>query len=281
MGAALSVFGYRIAMLASGALALILADQLGWRTTYFVMSGFMLVGMLTAFKAPEPDVAAAAPRSLTGAVIQPLRDLLMRRGAMALLLLVMLYKFGDALAGTLTTAFLIRGVGFSLTDVGAVNKVFGLISLLVGGITGGLMLTRMRLVTALLAFGVLQAVSNLSFAWLAWAGKSYPLLVFTIGFENFASGLGTAAFVAFAMALCNHSFSATQYALLSALASVGRILFGPAAGGMVQSLGWDGFFVLTFVAALPGLGLVWLMRENIDAAERSSRPVGAAPPAAA
>jgi PAT family beta-lactamase induction signal transducer AmpG len=226
-------------------------------------------------------VAAAAPRSLTGAVIQPLRDLLMRRGAMALLLLVMLYKFGDALAGTLTTAFLIRGVGFSLTDVGAVNKVFGLISLLVGGITGGLMLTRMRLVTALLAFGVLQAVSNLSFAWLAWAGKSYPLLVFTIGFENFASGLGTAAFVAFAMALCNHSFSATQYALLSALASVGRILFGPAAGGMVQSLGWDGFFVLTFVAALPGLGLVWLMRENIDAAERSSRPVGAAPPAAA
>jgi PAT family beta-lactamase induction signal transducer AmpG len=277
MGAALSVFGYRIAMLASGALALILADQLGWRTTYFVMAGFMIVGMMTAFKAPEPDVVAAAPRSLTDAVIQPLRDLLMRRGALALLLLVMLYKFGDALAGTLTTAFLIRGVGFSLTDVGAVNKVLGLISLLAGGIAGGLMLTRMRLVTALLAFGVLQAVSNLSFAWLAWVGKSYPLLVFTIGFENFASGLGTAAFVAFAMALCNHSFSATQYALLSALASVGRILFGPAAGGMVQSLGWDGFFVLTFVAALPGLGLVWLMRKNIDAAERSSRPVGAAP----
>lgn len=276
MGAALSVFGYRMAMLASGALALILADQFGWRATYFLMAALMLTGMVTAFKAPEPDAVAAVPQSLADAVIQPLRDLLFRRGAIALLLLVMLYKFGDALAGTLTTAFLIRGVGFSLTDVGAVNKVLGLVSLLLGGIAGGLLLTRMRLVTALLAFGVLQAVSNLSFAWLAWVGKSYPLLVFTIGFENFTSGMGTAAFVAFAMALCNHSFSATQYALLSALASVGRIMFGPAAGGMVQGLGWDGFFLLTFVAALPGLGLVWLMRDNIDAAERSRHPVGAA-----
>jgi PAT family beta-lactamase induction signal transducer AmpG len=270
MGAAVSVFGYRIAMLASGALALVLADQIGWRATYFLMAALMLAGTVVAWKSPQPESPARAPAALRDAVVQPLRDLFLRRGALALLALVMLYKFGDALAGTLTTAFLLRGVGFSLTDVGAVNKVLGLASLLLGGLIGGVLLTRLSLVRALLIFGALQAISNLSFAWLAWAGKSYPLLVFTVGFENFASGLGTAAFVAFAMALCNHSYSATQYALLSALASVGRILFGPTAGGMVQGLGWDGFFVLTFVAALPGLALVWVMRHHIDEVEQGS-----------
>lgn len=272
MGAAVSVFGYRIAMLASGALALILADHLGWRITYFCMAVLLLIGMAATWLAPEPETPAGVPSTLGDAVVQPLRDLFSRNGALALLLLVMLYKFGDALAGTLTTAFLIRGVGFTLTEVGAVNKVFGLASLLLGGLLGGVLLTRMSLVRALLVFGALQAISNLSFAWLAWAGKSTALLVFTVGFENLASGMGTAAFVAFAMALCNHSFSATQYALLSALASLGRILFGPTAGGLVEGLGWGGFFVLTFVAALPGLALVWTMRQNIAEVERAAAP---------
>jgi PAT family beta-lactamase induction signal transducer AmpG len=130
------------------------------------------------------------------------------------------------------------------------------------------LLVKMSLVRALLLFGSLQAVSNLSFAVLAWAGKSYPLLVFTVAFENLASGMGTAAFVAFAMALCNHRFSATQYALLSALASLGRILFGPVTGELVAHLGWANFFVLTFFAALPGLWLVWRMRAEITLVER-------------
>lgn len=272
MGAAVGVFGYRIAMLVSGALALILADQIGWRTTYFLMATVMLVGAVTAWLAPEPAAPADAPRTVRAAVVQPIADLFSRPGALALLALVMLYKFGDALAGTLTTAFLIRGVGFSPTDVGVVNKGLGLAALLIGALVGGTALARMSLVRALLIFGVLQAVSNLSFAWLALAGKSYPLLIFTVGFENLASGMGTAAFVAFAMALCNHSFSATQYALLSALASLGRILFGPMAGSMVEGLGWDGFFVLTFFAALPGLALVWVMRENIAAVDNRAAP---------
>ena len=272
MGAAVGVFGYRIAMLASGALALILADQIGWRTTYMLMAALMLVGAATALLAPEPAVPADMPRSLREAVARPLADLFGRPGALALLALVMFYKFGDALAGTLTTAFLIRGVGFTPTDVGVVNKGLGLAALLVGALVGGTILTRMSLFRALFIFGVLQAVSNLSFAWLALAGKSYPLLIFTVGFENLASGMGTAAFVAFAMALCNHSFSATQYALLSAIASLGRILFGPLAGNMVEGLGWDGFFVLTFFAALPGLALVWVLRANIAEVERGSAP---------
>jgi MFS transporter, PAT family, beta-lactamase induction signal transducer AmpG len=274
MGAAVSVLGYRIAMLASGGLALILADRIGWRHTFFIMAALMAVGLATSLFAPEPAVRGTPPRSLRAAVVEPLRDLMSRSGALQLLALIALYKFGDALAGTLTTAFLIRGVGFSLTDVGTINKILGLASLLAGGLLGGLLLVRMSLVRALLLFGALQAISNLSFALLAWAGKSYPLLVFAVGFENLASGMGTAAFVAFAMALCNHSFSATQYAILSALASLGRILFGPVTGGLVEVMGWANFFVLTFFAALPGLWLVWRMRRQIGAVERAQPQAG-------
>lgn len=274
MGAAVGVFGYRMAMLASGGLALILADQVGWRAAYLLMAVLMAIGLVTSVLAPEPEAPSVPPRSLIDAVVLPLADLFARRGAVTLLALVMLYKFGDALAGTLTTAFLIRGVGFTPTDVGLVNKFLGLAALLLGALAGGVVLARLSLYRALLVFGVLQAVSNLSFAWLAWAGKSYPLLVFAVAFENLASGMGTAAFVALAMALCNSSFSATQYALLSALASLGRVLFGPVTGGLVASIGWADFFVVTFVAALPGLWLVWYMREQIGAAESSRRAPG-------
>ncbi|MBI2316440.1 MAG: MFS transporter [Betaproteobacteria bacterium] len=265
MGAAVGVFGYRIAMLASGAAALVLADQVGWRSAYLIMAALMAVGLATSLLAPEPAQPAAPPATLREAVVQPLSDLFARPGALSLLALVMLYKFGDALAGTLTTAFLIRGAGFTPTDVGVVNKFLGLGALLLGALSGGVLLARMSLYRALMIFGALQAISNLSFAWLAWAGKSYPLLVFAVGFENLASGMGTAAFVAFAMGLCNASFSATQYALLSALASLGRVLFGPATGALVVWVGWIDFFIITFIAALPGLWLVWAMREQIDA----------------
>ena len=270
MGAAVGVLGYRIAMLASGGLALILADQIGWRSTYFLMAALMGIGVLTSFLAPEPATPPDTPRSLADAVAAPLRDFFSRRGALSLLLLIILYKFGDALAGTLTTAFLIRGVGFDLTEVGVVNKWFGFASLVTGALLGGALMAKMSLYRALLFFGVLQAISNLSFAVLAWAGKSYALLVFTVAFENLASGMGTAAFVAFAMALCNQRFSATQYALLSALASLGRTLFGPTTGELVALVDWGNFFVVTFLAALPGLFLVWLLREEIAAAETAT-----------
>ncbi|HMJ49873.1 MAG TPA: MFS transporter, partial [Burkholderiales bacterium] len=223
MGAAVGVLGYRIAILVSGGLALILADQIGWRSTFLLMALVMGVGILTSLFAPEPQTPTATPRTLQAAVMEPLKDFFSREGAILLLLLITLYKFGDALAATLTTAFLIRGVGFSPTDVGVINKGLGLLALLTGALIGGMLLTRLSLYRALMWFGWLQAVSNLSFMFLAWAGNSYAWLVFAVGFENLASGMGTAAFVAFAMSLCNHKFSATQYALLSALASLGRV----------------------------------------------------------
>ncbi|HSS46086.1 MAG TPA: MFS transporter [Burkholderiales bacterium] len=270
MGAAVGVLGYRVAILVSGGLALILADHIGWRTAYFLMALLMGVGILTSFLAPEPQTPAAAPRTLQAAVLEPLKDFFSRKNALLLLLFIILYKFGDALAATLTTAFLIRGAGFTPTDVGVINKGLGLASLLLGALIGGVLLTRMSLFRALMWFGWLQAISNLSFMFLAWAGKSYGWLVFAVGFENLASGMGTAAFVALIMSLCNHSFSATQYALLSALASLGRVLFGPLTGELVNLMGWSNFFFATFFASLPGLWLLWRLRREIPAIEKSN-----------
>ncbi|MCC7486698.1 MAG: MFS transporter [Burkholderiales bacterium] len=263
MGAAVGVFGYRIAMLVSGGLALILADHIGWKSTYLAMAALMGIGIVTTLVAPEPAAPPALPRSLREAVVEPLRDFFVRPRAIVLLALIVFYKLGDALAGTLTTTFLIRGAGFTPTDVGLVNKGLGLVALLSGALCGGVLLARVSLYRALMWFGMLQAVSNLSFVFLAWAGRDYGWLVFTVSFENLASGMGTAAFVALAMSLCNRSFSATQYALLSALASLGRVLFGPVTGALVASFGWANFFLLTFLAALPGLWLVWRLREVI------------------
>jgi len=138
----------------------------------------------------------------------------------------------------------------------------------VGALFGGALMARLGLFRALFLFGVLQAVSNLSFMVLAMVGKSYAMLVFTIAFENLAGGMGTAAFVAFLMALCNHNFTATQFALLSALASLGRVFVGPASGVLVEEFGWLLFFLITFLAAIPGVVLLWKMRERVLSLEK-------------
>jgi len=265
-GAALAVLGYRLAMLLSGAGALILADQwLGWQATYWLMAALMAVGMIATWFALEPELRGEAPRTLEAAVAQPFAEFFSRQGAVALLLLVVLYKLGDAFAGNLTTAFLLRGPGFSLTEVGGINKGFGLAATIAGALAGGALMARMRLYRALLLFGVLQAVTNLGFMALAAAGKSYPLMVTVIGLENLCGGMGTAAYVALLMALCDRRFSATQYALLSALSAVGRVYVGPAAGYLVDGLGWGQFFFFTFLIALPGIALLAWMRARVEA----------------
>lgn len=267
-GAAVSVTGYRIAMLVSGALALILSELLGWRTTYMIMAGLMFVGMVTAWLGPEPEDPGTPPRTMREAVRDPLLEFFSRDGAWMMLALIVLYKLGDAFAGSLTTSFLIRGVGFSVGEVGAINKGMGLAATIVGALFGGALMARLGLYRSLLIFGILQAVSNLSFMVLAMMGKSYAMLVFTIAFENLAGGMGTAAFVAFLMTLCHHNYTATQFALLSALAALGRVYVGPVSGELVAGFGWQLFFLVTFLAALPGLALLWKMREKIQALEK-------------
>ena len=206
-----------------------------------------------------------------------------RRNAVGLLALIVLYKLGDAFAGSLSTTFLIRGVGFTATEVGAVNKVLGLVATIVGALMGGVWLAKRPLFGALMLFGVLQAVSNFGYWLLAVLPKNYPLMTAAIGLENLCGGLGTAAFVAFLMTLTDKRFSAAQFALLSALAAVGRVYVGPASGVMVEAFGWPSFFLLTVVAALPGLLLLALLRRTIEhlasATPAEPPPAAAGPPA--
>ena len=227
MGAAVSVTGYRVAMLVSGALALILSEYIGWRATYILMALIMFLGVIAAWFGPEPTSPGIPPATMKEAVQGPFKEFFSRSGVWSLLGLIVLYKLGDAFAGSLTTTFLIRGVNFSVGEVGAINKGMGLASTIIGALFGGVLMARFRLFKSLLIFGIFQAISNLSFMILAMVGKNYPLMIFTIAFENLAGGMGTAAFVAFLMALCDHRFTATQFALLSALASLGRVFVGP------------------------------------------------------
>jgi MFS transporter, PAT family, beta-lactamase induction signal transducer AmpG len=262
-GAAVSVLGYRLGMIVSGAVALILADQIGWEMTYWIMAGLMLIGLGATLFAPQPEQAAAPPKSLDEAIWGPLRDIFSRDRAIQILLLIVLYKLGDAFAGTLTTAFLLRGVGFTLTEVGAINKGLGLAATILGALFGGALMFRLGLYRALLYFGILQAFSNLVFMVLALTGKSYAIMVLAVGIENLCGGMGTAAFVVLLMALCNRRFSATQYALLSALASIGRVFVGLPSGYVVEGVGWANFFLLTFLTALPGLIILRFLRGQI------------------
>lgn len=269
-GAAISVLGYRVAMLVSGGGALIIADQfLGWSAMYLLMAALMGVGILAAWFAPEPDEPARAPATLASAIAEPLKEFFSRDAAWLLLVLIVLYKLGDAFAGSLTTAFLIQGAGFSATEVGAINKVLGLAATILGALIGGAWMVQLGLYRALLCFGLLQAVTNLGFMLLAMVGKNYALMVTAVGLENLCGGMGTAAFVALLMSLCDKRFSATQYALLSALAAVGRVYVGPASGVLVSALGWAPFFFLTFLIALPGIALLWLMRTQLAPAPQA------------
>jgi len=263
-GAALSITGYRIAMLVSGAAALILADWMGWRLTYQLMAMLVLIGVITALLSPEPEGQKHAPKTLDQAVREPFLSFLSRDRAWGLLLLMALYKFGDAFVGSLSTAFLIRGLGFSPTDVGVVNKGLGLIMLLLGGLLGGVWMMKLGLYRALLLFGWLQAMTNLGFMGLAWIGKDYSGMALVVALENFAGGMGTAAFVAWLMSLCDHRYTATQYALFSAVASLGRIALTPASGFIVDDFGWGPFFLITFIASLPAFLLLRMLRDQVE-----------------
>ncbi|MDE2423061.1 MAG: MFS transporter [Betaproteobacteria bacterium] len=257
MGSAMAVLGYRLAMLASGAGGLILASYLGFHKTYQVMAVFMVLMIAISLFSPEPLIGQIPKNDYP--FLAPIVEFFQRPFALSFLILIVLYKLSDALAGSLTTAFLMQGVHFTLIEVGAVNKGVGLGATLAGAFIGGLLMTRMNLYRSLLVFGVLQALATLSFALLAQQGHQTTLMVISVFLENFTSGMGTAALSALLMSLCHHQFSATQFALLSALSAVGRVYLSPLAGLIVESSGWVNFFLITTLAALPGLIIIgWL-----------------------
>lgn len=271
LGAAVWVNGYRVALLVAGAGALVLADYIGWQLTYLVMAGVMLAGLATIIVSPEPSRVADPPKSLGEAVGAPLMEFFSRPQALGFLAVIVFYKLGDAFASSLQTAFLIGGIGFSATDVGAV-KGLGILATLLGALVGGVMMTRAGLVQSLLVFGVLQAVSNLGFVVLALAGKSPGLLTAAVVIENVTGGMGTAAFVALVMSLCDPRYTATQFALLSSLEALGRVFAGRPSADVVEAVGWTQFFVLTVVVALPGLWAVWRIRHQIEQEQKRRSP---------
>ncbi len=260
LGAAAVTLGFRVAMLVSGGLALVMADYLGWQVTFEMIAGLIGLSILATLFAPKETPCKLPPQSLATFVVQPFKDLLSRDKIVFILLFVMIYKLGDALALALMSNFLLGKLGFSLTDVGIAFKTFGLIATLMGVFVGGIFMVRISLFRALIGFGLLQAFSNAMFIVLAMAGKHYFLMVSCIFIESFCSGMSTAAFVAFLMSLCNVKFSATQYAFLSALFALGRVFAGPVAAVIVQYAGWINFYWIAFLLSFPGIILLINLR---------------------
>lgn len=255
LASSLYVTGYRLAMLVSGALALYLADTIPWKNVYMWLAAFMAPSILFTFFSPKEDHHIAIPSDLKAAIVGPLKDFFTKRGAWIMLLFILLYKVGDSMASNMTTPFILS-IGYSKTDIAGVAKTFGMIATILGGIIGGTMMLKMNMKRALIFFGILQAVSTLGFSVLPNLPIAFGSLALVIAFENLASGMGTAAYAAYMASLTNKQFTATQYALLTALMGIPRVILASPTGLMAEKLGWELFFVVCTIVAVPGLLLL-------------------------
>ena len=255
LGSSLYVNGYRIGMLLASGGGLIMADYMPFSMVYFIMAACMLVGVVTTLLAPEPVTPAGTPQSMKEAVVDPLVEYFSRHGALWMLGFILAYKIGDTMASAMTTPFYLD-IGFSKSEIGAVVKIFGFWATIAGSITGGVIMLRLGINRALWIFGFLQAISTAGFAVLARIGYSIPALSGVIAFENLSSGMGTAAFIAFMASITNKKFTATQYALLSSLMGVPRVLASAPTGLLAKNFGWLNFFIFCTLIAVPGMLLL-------------------------
>jgi len=260
LGSALYVNGYRIGMLLAGGGGLILADWMSFEAMYRLMAVFMAACVAVTLLAPEPPLPEGRPRNLREAVVLPFRDYFSRDGAWLILAFILLYKLGDTMASAMTTPFYLD-LGYSKTEIGAVVKLFGFWATLAGGTLGGLWMLRAGMHRALWLFGFGQMISTFGFVVLAQLPPSEVALAAVVAIENLTAGMGTAAFVGFMAALTDRRFTATQYALLSSLMGVPRVLLSAPTGWLAQTLGWSGFFLLCVLIAIPGLLMLrWVTR---------------------
>lgn len=258
VGAAIFVLGYRIALLVTGGLALYLADSIPWPTVYLLLSAMLLIGIITTFFAPEPVFRETPPKTLAEAVALPFGEFFQRAGAwraILILLFIVLYKYSDSLAGSMTTPFLLK-TGFSEKEVGAVLGGAGLIATIVGALAGGAVILRLGINKSLWLFLIFQGLSNLTYYGLSLVGQSHGYMIFAVVVENFGLGLVTAGMTAYLMIMCNKRFTATQFALLSSLMAASRDMLVAPGGKLAESLGWPGFFMLTVAMALPALAML-------------------------
>jgi PAT family beta-lactamase induction signal transducer AmpG len=254
-GASINVMGYRIAMIVSSALALILSDHIPWSSVYLIMAGCMLIGVFASIFGPEPKETEAAPKTLSEAVYKPFTEFFSRAGAVEMLIFILIYKLDVAFAMALTTPFMMD-LGFTKTDIGAVLKGVGMISTIGGALMGGALLSKWGIKKSLWIFGIIQALSGFSFFMLAKLGHNYPMMVTAVCVENICSGLATAAFTAFMMNLCDKRYTATQFALLTSFMAITRTMVQTPSGFIMKSLGWEMYFIVSILISIPGLLLL-------------------------
>ncbi|RPJ17099.1 MAG: MFS transporter [Desulfobacteraceae bacterium] len=255
LGSSLYINGYRVGMLLASGGGLIMADTLSYRAVYFIMAGCLLPCIIATILSPEPEISAGTPRTIKEAVIDPLTEYFSRKGALWILAFIVLYKIGDTMASAMTIPFYID-IGFSKTEIGAVVKLFGFWATIAGSLAGGLAMLYIGINRSLWIFGFFQALSTAGFAFLAHTGYSVPVLSGVIAFENFSSGMGTAAFTAFMASITNKKFTATQYALLSSLMGIPRVLASAPTGFLAGNTGWELFFIACTLIAIPGMLLL-------------------------
>ena len=255
LGSSLYVNGYRVGMLLASAGGLIMADHIPFSWVYAIMAACLLPGVLTTILTPEPEITEGTPETMKEAVIDPLIEYFSRSGAIWILAFILFYKIGDTMASAMTTPFYLD-MEFTKTEIGAIVKLFGFWATIAGGLLGGLFMLKIGISRSLWIFGFLQAISTACFVVLARVGHSIPVLSGVIAFENFSSGMGTAAYVAFMASITNKKFTATQYALLSSLMGIPRVMASAPTGFLAKHFGWETFFIFCTLAAIPGLMLL-------------------------
>jgi PAT family beta-lactamase induction signal transducer AmpG len=252
LGSSLYVNGYRIGMLLASGGGLILADHMSFPFVYLIMAACILPGVFTTLLAPEPKLKAGAPQTMREAVFDPLVDYFSRNGAFWILAFIIFYKIGDTMASAMTTPFYLD-IGFSKTEIGAVVKLFGFWATIAGSLLGGIIMLWLKINRSLWVFGFLQAISTACFAVLARIGHHVPALAAVIAFENLSAGMGTAAYIAFMASITNKKFTATQYALLTSLMGIPRVLASAPTGFLAKNAGWENFFIVCTLIAIPGM----------------------------
>ncbi|MEJ2155105.1 MAG: AmpG family muropeptide MFS transporter [Desulfobacteraceae bacterium] len=255
LGSSLYIGGYRVGMLIAAGGGLILADRMPFSMVYVLLALCLVPGILTTLLTPEPDTPYGIPKTLKEAVIHPFVEYFSRPSAVWILAFILLYKIGDTMASSMTAPFYVD-LEFSKTEVGALVKFFGLPPILIGTALGGLIMLRLGINRSLWIFGLLQAVSTAGFCLLAQIGYNLPALAAVIAFENFSAGMGTAAYAAFMASITNKRFTATQYALLTSLMGIPRVMASSVTGFMAEAMGWTGFFLFCTLIAIPGMLLL-------------------------
>ncbi|HWU00533.1 MAG TPA: MFS transporter [Terriglobales bacterium] len=265
-GAAATQTGSKLGSLVTGAGALVLSDHIGWTVIFLATASFILLSaMITLIAPPSPDLRQDAEHHgyrawLNVAVVQPFLDFAKRRGWIVILAFVLLYKYGDAIGGGMAYKFY-HDMGFTGTEIAEASKIFGVIMSFAGTIVGGVVVARIGIFRSLLIGGVLQALTNFGFCYVAMRGHDIWALHLAIGLDNFAGGAAAAAFVAYLSSLTHIAYTATQFALFTSFMAFGRVVLALPGGTIVEEIGWANFYALTVLLAVPGmLLLLWLSR---------------------